>query len=273
MISCKALLPAYGIISSFQVLLRHRSMSTLSYVQRIKLLQALKEDDDKIVKVRESGRVLPFVAKKPLISMPEMGQTAQTLRWISFSDLQRLYPSEDLASRSILLNVADTGQACFTADLPGGAGVAAAAQAALGGKFVDPRAALFLCCPGRRPAQCRTRFRCCTGATRSTSVRAVEPLRSRPAGHAKNCPSCETVQYPMTSPVGITMITDAAQTRALLVRQGRHPPGMYSCVAGFLEPGETIESCIRREVAEEVGIDLDEVGYMGLSTGPSTAVS
>ncbi|KAF0304147.1 Nucleoside diphosphate-linked moiety X motif 13 [Amphibalanus amphitrite] len=184
------------------------------------------------------------------------------------TNLQRLYPSEDLASRSILLSVADTGQACFTADLPGGASVAAAAQAALGGKFVDPRAALFLlpweeaCTMSHAFSMLHWRdtINFCPGCGAE--------LRSRPAGHAKNCPSCDTVQYPMTSPVGITMITDAAQTRSLLVRQGRHPPGMYSCVAGFLEPGETIESCIRREVAEEVGIDLDEVGYMGSQHWP-----
>ena len=60
------------------------------------------------------------------------------------ADLERLFPAEDLAARSILLDVTDTGQPCFTADLPGGASVASSAQAALGGKFVDPRAALFL---------------------------------------------------------------------------------------------------------------------------------
>ena len=67
-----------------------------------------------------------------------------TLDSLCSSDLQRLFPAEDLAQSSILLAVTEAGQPCFTAELPGGASVAGSAQAALGGKFVDPRAALFL---------------------------------------------------------------------------------------------------------------------------------
>ena len=70
-----------------------------------------------------------------------------------------------------------------------------------------------------------------------------------------------TVYYPTTTPVGIVSINDAAQDRLLLIRQPRYPPGMYSCIAGFLDVGETLEDCVKREAAEEVGIEVTKVRY------------
>lgn len=61
--------------------------------------------------------------------------------------------------------------------------------------------------------------------------------------------------------MGITLIEDELHSKVLLVRQSRHPPGMYSCVAGFIEPGESLEQNIQREVAEEVGLELESVEY------------
>lgn len=58
------------------------------------------------------------------------------------------------------------------------------------------------------------------------------------AGHQKVCTSCNASHYPTLSPVGLTLIEDETHQEVLLVRQGRHPPGMYSCVAGFIEPGK-----------------------------------
>ena len=65
--------------------------------------------------------------------------------------------------------------------------------------------------------------------------------------------------YPSTSPVGIVSISDPSEDRLLLIRQPRYPPGMYSCIAGFLDVGETLEDCVKREAAEEVGIEVDKV--------------
>ena len=67
------------------------------------------------------------------------------------------------------------------------------------------------------------------------------------------------VYYPQTSPVGIVSICDPATDQLLLIRQPRYPPGMYSCIAGFLDVGEPLEDCVRREAAEEVGIEVDKV--------------
>ncbi len=65
--------------------------------------------------------------------------------------------------------------------------------------------------------------------------------------------------YPQTSPVGIVSICDPTTDQLMLIRQPRYPPGMYSCIAGFLDVGESLEDCVRREAAEEVGINVDKV--------------
>ena len=71
-----------------------------------------------------------------------------------------------------------------------------------------------------------------------------------------------SVYYPTTSPVGIVSVCDPSKDSLLLIRQPRYPPGMYSCIAGFLDVGETLDDCVRREVAEEVGIEVTKVNSL-----------
>lgn len=65
--------------------------------------------------------------------------------------------------------------------------------------------------------------------------------------------------------MGIVSICDPSRDSLLLIRQPRYPPGMYSCIAGFLDAGETLEDCVRREAAEEVGIEVHKVGISVLN--------
>lgn len=81
----------------------------------------------------------------------------------------------------------------------------------------------------------------------------------RGGGAKRHCPSCDRELFPRTDPVAI-MLT-VTRERCLLAR-GRHfAPGMYSCLAGFIEPGETIEDAVRRETLEESGIHTGRVAY------------
>ncbi|MFB9978902.1 NAD(+) diphosphatase [Mesorhizobium kowhaii] len=81
----------------------------------------------------------------------------------------------------------------------------------------------------------------------------------RAGGYKRHCPNCGTEHFPRTDPVAI-MLT-ATRDKCLLGR-GRHfGPGMYSALAGFIEPGETIEAAVRRETLEEAGIRLGRVVY------------
>jgi len=81
----------------------------------------------------------------------------------------------------------------------------------------------------------------------------------RIGGYKRVCDSCGAEQFPRTDPVAI-MLT-IRDDRCLMGRSPHFGPGMYSCLAGFIEPGETIEAAVRRETLEESGIRLGRVAY------------
>ncbi|AVT79501.1 NAD(+) diphosphatase [Rhodopseudomonas palustris] len=78
-------------------------------------------------------------------------------------------------------------------------------------------------------------------------------------GWKRDCPSCKAEHFPRTDPVVIMLVTNGE--RCLLGRQKQFPPGMYSCLAGFVEAAETIEDAVRREIVEESGILCTDVRY------------
>lgn len=95
---------------------------------------------------------------------------------------------------------------------------------------------------------------------------------SREAGHVLACsdPSCAAEHFPRTDPAVIMLITRSAPNdeRCLLARQSRWPRGMYSTLAGFVEPGESLEEAVVRETFEEVGLTVTAVRYRGSQPWP-----
>ena len=87
-----------------------------------------------------------------------------------------------------------------------------------------------------------------------------------PTELSKECPSCGMHFYPRLSPAAIMLITGGQQM--LLARSPNFPPGMYSTLAGFIEPGESIEQAIVREVREEVGVEVRNLRYFGSQPWP-----
>ena len=88
------------------------------------------------------------------------------------------------------------------------------------------------------------------------------------SGHSRVCTevTCGYRSFPRTDPAVITLVSDGA--RCLLGRQAQWPAGMYSTIAGFVEPGETLEQTVRREVREETGIEVGEVRYLASQPWP-----
>jgi NAD+ diphosphatase len=80
-----------------------------------------------------------------------------------------------------------------------------------------------------------------------------------PSGWRRACPACGALHFPRVDPVVIMLVTRG--DRCLLGRQARFPPGMWSCLAGFVEPGETLEEAARREIAEEAAVTIGAVTY------------
>jgi NAD+ diphosphatase len=91
-------------------------------------------------------------------------------------------------------------------------------------------------------------------------------LRDRAGERAKECPACGHVVYPRVSPAMMVLVTRGREL--LLARANRFPQAMYSALAGFVEPGESIEDCIHREVREEVGVEVDRLQYFASQSWP-----
>lgn len=83
---------------------------------------------------------------------------------------------------------------------------------------------------------------------------------------AVQCPACGHIVYPRISPAIIVAVIK--ENQILLARASRFPPGRYSVIAGFVEPGETLENCVKRELREEVGIEVDHITYFGNQPWP-----
>ncbi|MFO1208559.1 MAG: NAD(+) diphosphatase [Amaricoccus sp.] len=92
------------------------------------------------------------------------------------------------------------------------------------------------------------------------------PSEVADAGWRRSCPACGTQHFPRTDPVVIMLILSG--NALLLGRQAAWPPGMYSLLAGFMEPGESIEAAVRRETFEEAGIPVGQVDYLSSQPWP-----
>jgi NAD+ diphosphatase len=94
------------------------------------------------------------------------------------------------------------------------------------------------------------------------------PTEAKAAGHQRQCtnPDCSAVQFPRTDPAVIMRITHG--DKILMARQAVWPQGMHSILAGFVEPGESLEDAVAREVYEEVGLKLTRIKYFSSQPWP-----
>jgi NAD+ diphosphatase len=97
-------------------------------------------------------------------------------------------------------------------------------------------------------------------------ARCGHPSDITQGGWQRTCPKCKAGHFPRTDPVVIMLITQG--DAVLMGRSPGWPEGMYSLLAGFVEPGETLEAAVRREVFEEVGIKVGDVSYLSSQPWP-----
>ena len=91
-------------------------------------------------------------------------------------------------------------------------------------------------------------------------------MESKQDERAKNCPACDLINYPRISPAIIVAVIK--KDRILLARSTRFAARFYSVLAGFVEPGESLEECVIREVKEEVGVRVKDIRYFGSQPWP-----
>lgn len=96
--------------------------------------------------------------------------------------------------------------------------------------------------------------------------RCGDKMQMHPNDRAMVCEPCRNICYPRLSPSIIALVYRADEI--LLARNTRFPEGMYSTLAGFVEPGEGIETTLRREIREEVGVEITNIRYLGSQPWP-----
>lgn len=89
-----------------------------------------------------------------------------------------------------------------------------------------------------------------------------------PKERAKICPNCGLLNFPRISPAIIVGVINQNTHQILLANGARFPSNLYSVLAGFVEPGENLEECVRREVKEEVGLEVENITYFRSQAWP-----
>ncbi len=96
--------------------------------------------------------------------------------------------------------------------------------------------------------------------------RCGAPTEAKLEERARICPGCRFAAYPRIAPAVMALVRREGEI--LLGRSPHFPPGMYSALAGFVEPGETLEQCLAREVEEEVGVQVSRIRYFASQPWP-----
>ena len=192
------------------------------------------------------------------------------------AELMFLPPAEAPEGIRFLLGVDEDGAAYFgLAGAPGGLG-AGSTPSAGASPMLPPE-------PGLRPAGLRQAAPLLSDrdaglfthavalahwhASHTHCPRCGERTVVLAAGHARRCPADGSDHFPRVDPAVIMLVTDDAD-RCLLARNQRWPGRRVSILAGFVEPGESVEHSVRREVMEETGLSVSEISYVGSQPWP-----
>ena len=168
-------------------------------------------------------------------------------------------------AETVLLGVGHDGAAVFAADPGPERGVALRPEASLVGlRDVAAMSALAdanLLAHATGLLNWHRRHRFCANCGAATDTAE--------AGYVRECPNCGAQHHPRTDPVVITLVTDG--DRVLLGRNANWPERRFSCLAGFVEPGESLEEAVAREVGEEAGVTVSDVRYVSSQPWPFPA--
>ena len=238
----------------------------------------LREDPIKVaaLRARDNARALLIARDMPVLRNGETGLDAL----LPMSEIEALGGAQVEA----LLGLAPNGAPIFAALLPEGAvemrsdssdgfldrrvlvvpgrkdlKLVDLRSIAMGGLVPQDQAAMLAAAKALMHWHARHRF--CSNCGTPTEV-AV-------AGWRRDCPVCKAIHFPRTDPVVIMLAVDG--DACLLGRQPRFPKGMYSALAGFVEPGETIEAAVRREIREEAAVICRAVRYFASQPWPFPA--
>jgi NAD+ diphosphatase len=207
------------------------------------------------------ARVLPLWKLQPLMLGPESAAEATTLGFVD-GELASGLGADDAVEAFLGI---DGDTAYFARDISALADPLAAALASLG-HFRDARAAASLLPAGEVAILGQAKALIDWHNRHGFCSNCGAPTVIADAGYRRICPLCKAEHFPRTDPAVIMLVT--AGEHCLLGRNKRFATGHYSTLAGFVEPGETVEEAVRREVWEEVRLPVGDVRYFGCQPWP-----
>jgi NAD+ diphosphatase len=198
------------------------------------------------------SRILPLYDLKPAI--PDMLRPA-----LDWQELAAWRDAIAAGATCIFLGIAEGGRACFAIDACGAPTPAEVEN-------IDVRTLAPLVPAGEAAILAEARSLIDWHARHGFCAQCGTPTAISSAGWTRRCPNCKASHYPRSDPVTIMLVVRGE--RALLGRNKRRPGLRFSCLAGFMEPGETPEEAVRREVKEESGIRVGRVRYLAAQPWP-----
>lgn len=242
-----------------------RLLST--YVTKMRYLFELKEDDDACKKALQTGTFCLFHNLAPLL---QKSGPQYLVPQYSLLELERLLgkfgQDTQRIEDSVLIGCSEQHEAWFALDI--GLNSSSSTHASLQkpemetelrGSFMELRKAFFqlnaqdvsLLSTAQALLRWHDAHQFCS--------RSGQPTKKNVAGSKRVCHANNIIYYPQMAPVVITLVSDG--NRCLLARQSSFPKGVYSALAGFCDIGESLEESVRREVAEEVGLEVERLQY------------
>ncbi|NXC12726.1 NUD13 protein, partial [Corythaeola cristata] len=233
-----------------------RSHST--YVRKMRYLNELKEDDSLCRQAQTSGTFYLFHNLSPFLQKVGKKYLVPQLRAAEMNRiLEKFKATEQWIEKSVLIGCSDEHVPHFALDLGGleKSGI----ESELKGSFTDLQKALFVVDGKDSPLLASAQSLLRWHDSHQYCSKTGQPTQKNVAGSKRVCRASGITYYPQMSPVVITLVSDGS--RCLLARQPSFPQGMYTALSGFCDVGENVEEAVRREVAEEVGLEVESLRY------------
>ncbi|NXD63838.1 NUD13 protein, partial [Eolophus roseicapillus] len=229
-----------------------------TYVRKMRYLNELKEDDSLCKQAQTSGTFYLFHNLSPFLQkvgekyfVPQL--SAAEMKRI----LEKFKETEQWIEKSVLISCSDEHIPHFALDL--GALEKSVIESELKGSFTNLRKALFVVDRKDSPLLASAQSLLQWHDSHQYCSKTGQPTQRNIAGSKRVCHASGITYYPQMSPVIITLVSDGSQ--CLLARQASFPQGMFSALSGFCDMGENVEEAVHREVAEEVGLEVESLWY------------
>ncbi|NWS41880.1 NUD13 protein, partial [Probosciger aterrimus] len=229
-----------------------------TYVRKMRYLNELKEDDSLCRQAQTSGTFYLFHNLSPFLQkvgekyfVPQL--SAAEMKRI----LEKFKETEQWIEKSVLIGCSDDHVPHFALDL--GALEKSVIESELKGSFTNLQKALFVVDRKDSPLLASAQSLLQWHDSHQYCSKTGQPTQRNIAGSKRVCHASGITYYPQMSPVIITLVSDGSQ--CLLARQPSFPQGMFSALSGFCDMGENVEEAVHREVAEEVGLEVESLWY------------